>query len=153
MQKPPFVLSPPTCHCGKKGIIVRQIFRNGSEHACWVCRGCGAAWPNWIPKAEVFATIEYWRNVNPNDPNIPHKWEDLDCISDKSTERLCEICGSTKGVEYHHYLPKSFWTNISAFERAAWDKQGAYLCAKHHYGWHKIVTPGLVPSASTKMKV
>lgn len=153
MSRPPVILTPPTCHCGGKGIIVRQVFRNGSKHACWVCRDCGTPWPNWVSQKDVIATIEYWSNKDPENPNIPHSLDDLDCIDDKSDDRLCEICGSTKGVEYHHYFPKSFWRQVNKYEHAAWDKQGAFLCAKHHYGWHQIVTPQLVPGAEKKMKI
>lgn len=112
--------------------FVAVIFANGSRHCARQCSDCDAR-SAWYSKRELLE-----RGVNPAELQVvyDHRQEHAD---------PCDVCGSTAGVELHHWAPQSLERLFR--EPAAWPT--ALLCTECHSEWHRIVTPDLVSQGVT----
>lgn len=54
----------------------------------------------------------------------------------------CERCGSTAGVENHHWAPRHLFNDADEWPMS-------WLCRKCHQTWHKIVTPNMARTVAS----
>ena len=104
------------CNTGKKTRYKRRI-GNGTYQVVDICNSCKD-------------------NFNGAGINIPHRLVDdleaLPLLADY-TQQIppCEVCGSSDGVEYHHYAPRHIFGKA---ESERYPK--GYLCRSCHRDWH-----------------
>lgn len=58
-------------------------------------------------------------------------------VRDNRTGAICEHCGSTDGVETHHWAPTALFDD----PEGRWPM--SLLCPPCHRLWHSVVTPGM----------
>lgn len=67
------------------------------------------------------------RGAKPSDVDLP-LWED------GTSDAPCERCGSTDGVEVHHWAPRHLFDDADQWPMSD-------LCRPCHALWHRLVTP------------
>lgn len=111
----------PSYHCGicrncrdacrHENVITGYIIKtNGGRQVKRLCFDCGAG-PATVGPATRGS-----------------KYLDL-CLEDNRDDTVCEHCGSTDGVELHHYAP---WNTFDDAHRWA----TGHLCRRCHHTWH-----------------
>jgi hypothetical protein len=147
IAKPPGLLERPTCATCEGQATVR-LFRvvaaNGHDHVVWYCKACERYVKDgnrlWLPARMVEEFLAYWNTRLP-ESNLPKSISTLPLLKEHTGGDPCAICGAT-ATEYNHYMPQAFKDDPDIFaDWPEWDRQGAWLCDRHHRLWHAKVAP------------
>jgi len=118
----------PICpQCGGKSKVVCTKCQNQADHYWWRCVSCGEnVLKRWISHKEAEEiTAKYGKTIR-----------DIQLFFDYSGSQVCSVCGSSEGVELHHFAPKHLFQDAEKWPMT-------FLCKKCHSRWHERVTPNM----------
>lgn len=109
------------CGCDRVGRLVVSISANAVRTVRQSCSACGYR----SGEALSYKTLPPGTDVAA-----------LPVVEDHRTTAPCARCGSTNGVELHHWAPWHLFKDAHKWPTA-------WLCTECHRLWHSVVTPNM----------